>query len=164
VKAAPAPVRKAVPAPAAEKDLYAVIGDCGRTFASAAKTADLESILKGKEAYTVFEPDDSAFARLPKGDLENLLKEKGKLAALLRGHIVAGKLTEANLRGMKEVKTLEGRALAVEVKNGAVTVGGAKIVKADRKASNGVVQVIDTVLKAGEKAAGEPAKPSSGAK
>ena len=164
-KTAPAPARKApasakAPVPVAEKDLNAVIGDCGRTFSGAVKAADLENMLKGKEGFTVFEPDDSAFARLPKGELENLLKEKTTLAAMLRGHIIAGTLTAANLRGMKEVKTVEGRALAVEVKGSAITIGGATIIKADQRASNGIVQVIDKVLTAEEKAATEPAKPS----
>jgi uncharacterized surface protein with fasciclin (FAS1) repeats len=93
----------------------------------------------------VFAPTDEAFAKLPAGTVDALLKDKAKLAGILKYHVVAGQVTAAQVTKLKEAKTLEGQSLAIAAKNG-VTVNGAKVVKTDVMASNGVIHVIDQVL------------------
>jgi len=149
------PRKTPAPEKAAPKlqNLNAVVTECSRTFGSAVKTAGLDTMLESEKVYTVFVPDQAAFDKLPAGEFDKLLKQKDRLAAMVKGHVVAGRFTETELKKMKEVKTLEGTTLAIEVKDGTVMVGGAKLVKANQRASNGEVQVIDAVFMPKEKAA-----------
>jgi len=116
-----------------------------KTLVIALQEAGLVTTLKGKGPFTVFAPSDEAFAKLPPGTLDALLKDKQKLAAVLTYHVVPGKVMAADVK-TGEVKTVQGQSLAV-VKSGAgVSVNNAKVVKADVGADNGVIHVIDAVL------------------
>ena len=117
------------------------------TLVSALRAADLVGTLEGKGPFTVFAPNNAAFAKLPAGTLEDLLKpeNKKKLARLLKNHVVSGRITAGEVKsGM--VKTLDGKKVEVAVENGKVGFGGAKVIAADLPASNGVIHVIDTVV------------------
>jgi uncharacterized surface protein with fasciclin (FAS1) repeats len=120
-----------------------------KTLLTAAKAAGLVPALSGRGPLTVFAPTDDAFAKLPRGTVEGLLepRNKSKLAAILKYHVVAGRAIRAGQikAGRTHLKTLNGKQVAV-VKNGGVTVNGARVVTADVKASNGVIHVIDRVL------------------
>ena len=118
------------------------------TLAAALQAAGLVETLKGEGPFTVFAPTDEAFAKLPAGTVENLLKpeNKEKLKAILTYHVVAGKVTAAQVTKLKSAKTVQGSDVKIAVTGGIVTVNGAKIVKADVMASNGVIHVIDTVI------------------
>lgn len=118
------------------------------TLVAAVQAAGLEDALRAKGAKTVFAPTDAAFAALPAGTVEDLLKpeNKEKLAAILTYHVVEGKTKSKALAGKKlDVVTLNGAKLSVDGTNG-VIVGGANVVTADIYASNGVIHVIDAVL------------------
>ena len=115
-----------------------------KTLVVALKAADLVNTLKGKGPYTVFAPTDEAFAKIPKADLDALLKDKAKLTAVLTYHVVSGKVMAANVKAGK-VKTVQGSELTVSTSMG-VMVDKAKVVKTDIAADNGVIHVIDTVL------------------
>ncbi len=119
-----------------------------KTLAAALKAADLVDALKGKGPFTVFAPTDEAFAKLPKGTLESLLKpeNKEKLAAILKYHVVSGKVTSKDVVKLSEAKTLEGSSVKITVKDGKVMVDGATVTKPDIEASNGVIHVIDAVI------------------
>ena len=147
--ASPAPTA-ASPAPmAAGKDIVAIAsGDAQfKTLTKALGSAGLVTTLQGKGPFTVFAPTDAAFAALPKGTVENLLKpeNKAKLTKILTYHVVPGSVVSTSLKS-GDVKSVEGASLKVAVSGGKVTVGGANVVKADIKASNGVIHVIDKVL------------------
>ena len=118
------------------------------TLAAALKAAGLVDTLKGTGPFTVFAPTDDAFAKLPKGTLDDLLKpeNKEKLAAILTYHVVAGKVMAADVKDGATCKTVNGKELTQSVKDGKVMIGGATVTKADIPASNGVIHVIDTVL------------------
>jgi len=119
-----------------------------KTLVAAVKAAGLVHTLKGKGPFTVFAPTDDAFAKLPAGTVDTLLKpeNKAKLVAVLTYHVVPGKVMSADVAGKKAmVKTVEGGEISVDGANG-VMVNDAKVIKADVKASNGVIHVIDTVL------------------
>jgi len=118
-----------------------------KTLAAALKAADLVDTLKGNGPFTVFAPTDEAFAKLPAGTLENLLKpeNKAKLAAILTYHVVPGKVMAADIKPGK-VKTVNGSEVTLTMEDGKVKVNEAKVVKADVETSNGVIHVIDTVL------------------
>ncbi len=140
----------ASPAPmAATKDIVAIAsGDPQfKTLTKALGEAGLVTTLKGKGPFTVFAPTDAAFAALPKGTLDDLLKpaNKAKLAKILTYHVVSGAVLSTSLKS-SDVKSVEGSPLKVVVAAGKVTVSGANVVKADIKASNGVIHVIDKVL------------------
>ena len=140
----------ASPAPmAGGKDIVAIAsGDAQfKTLTKALGSAGLVTTLKGKGPFTVFAPTDAAFAALPKGTVENLLKpeNKAKLTKILTYHVVPGSVVSTSLKS-GDVKSVEGSSLKVAVSTGKVTVGGANVVKADIKASNGVIHVIDKVL------------------
>ncbi|HTV13284.1 MAG TPA: fasciclin domain-containing protein [Acidobacteriaceae bacterium] len=119
-----------------------------KTLLTAVKAAGLDKTLEGKGPYTVFAPTDAAFAKLPAGTLDALLKpeNKSKLRAILLYHVVPGDVTAAQVTQMTSAKTAEGADLKISVKNGTVMVDDATVVKADVTASNGVIHVIDTVL------------------
>lgn len=118
------------------------------TLAAALQAAGLVDTLKGTGPFTVFAPTDAAFAALPAGTVENLLKPENKqqLIAVLTYHVVPGKVTAAQVTGLSEAATVQGGKLAVASTDGAVSVGGARVVTADVMASNGVIHVIDKVL------------------
>jgi uncharacterized surface protein with fasciclin (FAS1) repeats len=118
------------------------------TLVTALKDTGLVQTLKGPGPFTVFAPTDAAFAKLPKGTVEDLLKpnNKAKLTAILTYHVVPGKFMSSDIKGKKlEVKTVEGADVAVDATHG-VTVDNAKVVTADVVASNGVIHIVDTVL------------------
>ena len=118
------------------------------TLVAAVKAAGLVEALSGKGPFTVFAPTDAAFAKLPKGTVETLLKPENKkqLAAILTYHVVAGNVPASEAVKLTEAATLQGSKLALKVVQNALTVGGAKVVKADIKCANGVIHVIDGVL------------------
>ena len=115
-----------------------------KTLATALGAAGLVDTLKGKGPFTVFAPTDEAFAKIPKADLDALLKDKAKLTAVLTYHVVSGKVMAADVKAGK-VKTVQGSELTVTTAGG-VMVDNAKVVKTDIVADNGVIHVIDTVL------------------
>ena len=115
-----------------------------KTLATALGAAGLVETLKGKGPFTVFAPTDEAFAKIPKADLDALLKDKAKLTAVLTYHVVAGKVMAADVKAGK-VKTVQGSELTVSTSMG-VSVDNAKVIKTDIVADNGVIHVIDTVI------------------
>ncbi|MDH5535726.1 MAG: fasciclin domain-containing protein [Betaproteobacteria bacterium] len=115
------------------------------TLVKAVQEAGLVDTLKGKGPFTVFAPTDAAFAKLPAGTLEALLKDKQKLAAILTYHVVPGKVMAAQVKP-GAVKTVQGQSLTVSAPYGEVKVDNAKVIKTDIVASNGVIHVIDTVV------------------
>ncbi len=118
-----------------------------KTLTAALDAAGKTAMLKEAGPYTVFAPSDAAFEKLPKGTVEDLLKpeNKEKLGKILAYHVVSGKVMAADVKTMM-AKSANGAELDIKVKGDAVTVNNAKVVKADVKASNGVIHVIDTVL------------------
>lgn len=120
-----------------------------KTLAAALEAAGLIDALKGEGPFTVFAPTDEAFAKLPAGTVESLLKpeNKEKLKSILLYHVVQGNVPASEVLKLngRSVKTLEGSSIKVATKHG-VMVDGAKVVQTDVKASNGVIHVIDTVL------------------
>ncbi len=119
-----------------------------KTLATALKAAGLVETLKGSGPFTVFAPTDEAFAKLPAGTLENLLKpeNKEKLVAILTYHVVAGDVMAKDVMKLSEAKTVNGKSVKIMAQGGKVMVDGANITKADIKCSNGVIHVIDSVL------------------
>lgn len=118
------------------------------TLVAAVKAAGLVETLQGPGPFTVFAPTDEAFARLPAGTVENLLKpeNKSKLIAILTYHVVPGKVMSNDIAGKKTMaKSVEGGEIDIDATSG-VKVDNAKVVKADIEASNGVIHVIDTVI------------------
>lgn len=132
-----------------DKTVVAVATEAGsfKTLVAAIQAAGLADTLQGPGPFTVFAPTDEAFAKLPAGTVENLLKpeNKGKLAAILTYHVLPGKVMAADVSAM-QAKTVNGKALNIGVGAGGVTVDGAKVVKTDIAASNGVIHVIDSVV------------------
>jgi len=124
-----------------------------KTLVAAVQAAGLGQTLSGQGPFTVFAPTDAAFAKLPKGTVEDLLKpeNKGKLAAILTYHVVAGKVMSTDVVQVKTAKTVQGQDLAVMVTDGKVMIDNAQVIKADIVASNGVIHVVDTVLLPKEK-------------
>ena len=116
-----------------------------KTLVTALQEADLVDTLKGDGPFTVFAPTDAAFAKLPAGALDALVKDKDKLAAVLTYHVVPGKVMAAQVKPGK-VKTVQGESLNVSSQGGSVMVDNAKVTKTDIGASNGVIHVIDTVI------------------
>ena len=135
---------------AADKDIIATAAAAGsfNTLAAALQAADLTDALKGEGPFTVFAPTDDAFKKLPPGTVESLLEpeNKDKLRAILTYHVVAGKVTAAQALKLSSAKTLNGENLAISTHDGTVMVNNAKVVKADIRASNGVIHVIDAVI------------------
>jgi len=119
-----------------------------KTLAAALQAAGLVETLKGKGPFTVFAPTDAAFAKLPAGTVETLLKpeNKAKLTAILTYHVVAGKVMAADVVKVKNAKTVQGGSVSVNTTGGKVMIDGANVVTTDIAASNGVIHVIDTVL------------------
>ena len=119
-----------------------------KTLAAALKAAGLVDTLKGSGPFTVFAPTDEAFAKLPAGTVEELLKpeNKAKLTAILTYHVVPGKVMASQVTSLKEAKTVNGKAMKISTTGGSVMVDGARVVKTDITATNGVIHVIDTVI------------------
>ena len=115
-----------------------------KTLAAALTAAGLIDTLKGKGPFTVFAPTDAAFAKIPKADLDALLKDKAKLTAVLTYHVVPGKVMAADVKAGK-VKTVQGSEITVATMGG-VTVDGAKVSATDIVADNGVIHVNDSVI------------------
>jgi uncharacterized surface protein with fasciclin (FAS1) repeats len=115
-----------------------------KTLATALQAAGLIETLKGKGPFTVFAPTDAAFAKIPKADLEALLKDKAKLTAVLTYHVVPGKVMAKDVKAGK-VKTVQGSELTIATQNG-VMVDQAKVTSTDIAADNGVIHVIDSVI------------------
>lgn len=118
------------------------------TLVAAVKAAGLVDTLKGPGPFTVFAPTDEAFAKLPPGTLEMLLKpeNRAKLQSILKYHVVAGKVTAHDVMGLHSAQTLEGQNITIETMNGGVMVNNVHVIKTDIMASNGVIHVIDTVI------------------
>lgn len=122
----------------------AVAAGSFKTLATALQAAGLVETLKGKGPFTVFAPTDEAFAKVPKADLDALLKDKAKLTAVLTYHVVPGKVMAADVKAGK-VKTVQGSEITVST-TGGVKVDAANVVKTDIVADNGVIHVIDSVI------------------
>jgi len=126
----------------------AVAAGSFKTLAAALQAAGLVDTLKGKGPFTVFAPTDEAFAKLPPGTVEDLLKpeNKEKLFAILTYHVVPGRDLASQVTKMSSAKTVNGQSLAISVNGGTVMVDNAKVIKTDILCSNGVIHVIDSVL------------------
>lgn len=119
-----------------------------KTLLAAAKAAGLVEVLSGDKPLTVFAPTDDAFAKLPAGTVESLLKpeNKEKLASILKFHVVPGRVFSNDVLSKKELKSVQGGMLTAAIKNGAATINGAGLIATDIDASNGVIHVIDSVM------------------
>ena len=119
-----------------------------KTLATALKAADLVETLKGPGPFTVFAPTDEAFAKLPAGTVENLLKpeNKAKLTAILTYHVVPGAVKAEQVTKLTEAKTVNGAMVKISTEDGKVMINDATVVTPDIEASNGVIHVIDTVI------------------
>jgi len=137
------------PAHAQGKDIVdtAVAAGSFKTLARALVAADLVNTLKGPGPFTVFAPTDEAFAKLPAGTLENLLKpeNKAQLQRILTYHVVAGRVLAADVVKLRSAKAVSGDTMTIATQNG-VSVDNARVVTTDVTASNGVIHVIDTVM------------------
>jgi transforming growth factor-beta-induced protein len=135
---------------APQKDIVdtAVAAGTFNTLATALKAAGLVDTLKGKGPFTVFAPTDEAFVKLPAGTIEELLKpeNKAKLVSILTYHVVPGAVSSSEVVKMTSAKTVQGQSVKISTKDGGVMIDGAKVVKADVEASNGVIHVIDSVI------------------
>ncbi len=116
-----------------------------KTLVAAVTAAELVDTLNGVGPFTVFAPSDDAFAKLPAGTVDDLLKDKDGLTKILTYHVVPGKVMAKDVSTMKSAKTVQGEEVAIDVTND-VMVNNAKVIKADIECSNGVIHVIDTVL------------------
>jgi len=138
---------QAEPKPAKTLVEIAVGADDFSTLVAAVKAGGLVEALSGEGPFTIFAPTNEAFAKLPKGTVETLLKpeNKGKLASILKYHVVAGKVMAADVKAGK-VKTLNGAKATIAISDGKVTIDKANIVKTDIVGTNGVIHVIDSVI------------------
>lgn len=124
----------------------AVAAGSFNTLVAAVKAAGLVDTLKGPGPFTVFAPTDDAFAKLPAGTVEGLLKDPAKLKKILLYHVVSGKVMAADVMKMKMAKTVEGQSVKIMAKDGMVMVNNAHVTKTDIFTDNGVIHVIDTVI------------------
>ncbi len=135
---------------AGNQDIVDTALDAGqfKTLATALKSADLVKTLKGPGPFTVFAPTDAAFAKLPAGTVENLLKpqNKAKLTAILTYHVVLGAVKAEQVTKLHEAKTVNGAMVKISAEHGKMMINDATVVKADIAASNGVIHVIDKVI------------------
>ena len=134
----------------AEMDIVdtAVAAGQFNTLAAALDAADLIATLKGDGPFTVFAPTDEAFAKLPAGTVESLLKPENRdqLVAILTYHVVSGKVMAKDVVNLSEAKTVNGSDLSIKVMDGKVRINDATVVAADVATSNGVIHVVDTVI------------------
>lgn len=136
---------------AAAADIVETASEAGsfQTLLTAAEAAGLVDTLKSEGPFTVFAPTDEAFAKLPEGTVEDLLKPENQdqLKAILTYHVVSGKTMSSDIAGKElEVKTVQGETIAIDASDGTVMVDDATVVQADIGTDNGVIHVIDTVL------------------
>ena len=135
---------------AADKDIIDTAVSAGQfnTLAAALKAAGLVDTLKGPGPYTVFAPTDDAFAKLPAGTVDDLLKPENKdnLTAILTYHVVPGKVSSDQVVKLNSAKTVQGSEVNIKTEAGKVYIDKAQVVKPDIAASNGVIHVIDTVI------------------
>jgi uncharacterized surface protein with fasciclin (FAS1) repeats len=126
----------------------AVAAGSFKTLAAALEAGGLVETLKGDGPFTVFAPTDEAFAKLPAGTVESLLKPENKdqLVAVLTYHVVPGKVKAADVVKLTSAKTVNGQSVTIKVADGSVSVDGAKVTATDIAASNGVIHVIDSVI------------------
>ena len=132
----------------APKDIVDVAVGAGsfKTLVAAVQAAGLVDVLKRPGPLTVLAPTDEAFAKIPKADLDALMKDKVKLAAVLQYHVLAGNVSAADLKMMKDFGTVQGQRIQIAAGGSALRINNATVVKPDVPASNGVIHVIDTVL------------------
>ena len=130
------------------KDIVEVAVAAGsfKTLVAAVQAASLVEVLKRPGPLTVLAPTDDAFAKIPKADLDALMKDTVKLAAVLQYHVLAGNVSSADLKMMKDFGTVQGKRIQISSAGATLKINNATIVKADISASNGVIHVIDTVL------------------
>ena len=136
-------------AAAMTKDIVETATEAGsfKTLLTAVKAAGLVETLQGKGPFTVFAPTDAAFAALPAGTLEGLLKDPAALKKILLYHVVSGAVTADKVVGLTSATSVEGSPIAISVKDGSVYLNdSAKVVTPDVMASNGVIHVIDKVI------------------
>jgi uncharacterized surface protein with fasciclin (FAS1) repeats len=133
-----------------KKDIVDIAVENGsfNTLVAAVKAAGLVDTLKGKGPFTVFAPTDAAFAKLPAGTVDSLLKpeNKDKLVAILTYHVVSGKVMAAQAMKLDSAPTIQGQAIMIQTQGGSVMINDAKVIIADVKAKNGVIHAVDTVL------------------
>ncbi len=131
----------------APRDIVHVAAGAGTfgTLLAALEAADLVETLSGEGPFTVFAPTDEAFAKIPKSDLDALLADREKLAAVLTYHVAPGKLMAKDVVALDSVATVQGQSIDIATDDG-VTVDGAKVLETDITASNGIIHVIDTVI------------------
>jgi uncharacterized surface protein with fasciclin (FAS1) repeats len=131
-----------------QKDVVdtAIAAGSFKTLVAAIQAAGLVQQLKSPGPFTVFAPTDEAFAKIPKADLDALMKDKAKLTKVLTHHVFAENCNSKDLAMLKDLSVADGGRLLIEVGKGPLKIGGATVVKADVPASNGVIHVIDTVL------------------
>jgi uncharacterized surface protein with fasciclin (FAS1) repeats len=139
-----------LPTKAADKDIVdtAVAAGDFTTLAAALEAADLVTTLKGDGPFTVFAPTDAAFAKLPAGTVDNLLKPENKdqLVDVLTYHVVPDKVMAADVVGLDEAEAVNGKTIDIQVEGSSVKVNEANVTATDIAASNGVIHVIDTVI------------------
>jgi uncharacterized surface protein with fasciclin (FAS1) repeats len=134
--------------PAAPKNIVTVAVENGNftTLAAALTAAGLVETLQGPGPFTVFAPTDAAFAKLPAGTVEALLKDLPRLRSILTYHVVAGKVEAKDVVNLTTANTVQGSPISIRVVDGKVMINDATVVTADVQASNGVIHVIDTVI------------------
>lgn len=141
---------KAAETATAEKNIVetAVAAEGFSTLVAAVKAAGLVDALTGEGPLTVLAPTDEAFAKLPKGTVEDLLKpeNKDKLISILTYHVVKGKVPAATVVTLDSAPTLQGSTIAIKTEAGGVMINNAKVIKTDIMCSNGIIHMIDTVL------------------
>jgi uncharacterized surface protein with fasciclin (FAS1) repeats len=145
---AAAPVDRAATTAAPEKNIVETAVAAGKftTLTALLNQAGLAATLQNQGAFTVFAPTDAAFAKVPKATLDALANDKAKLRAVLLYHVAKGKLTAARIVKRHSIKTLNGQRVRVRVRDGKVSVGGARVSTPDVAASNGVIHAINKVL------------------
>jgi uncharacterized surface protein with fasciclin (FAS1) repeats len=116
------------------------------TLVAAVQAAGLVGTLSGPGPFTVFAPTDEAFAKLPAGTVQALLNDPATLASILTYHVVAGRVTAADVVNLTSATTVNGQPVSIQVNGGTVRINGANVIATDVAASNGVIHVIDTVL------------------
>lgn len=132
------------------QDIVEIAANAGTfgTLVAAVTAADLVATLKGEGPFTLFAPTDEAFAALPEGTVENLLKPENRdqLIAVLTYHVVPGKVMASDVVNLKSAATVQGESVSINVENGTVTIDGATVIQTDIEATNGVIHVIDRVI------------------
>jgi len=132
----------------AEKDIVDTAISAGQfnTLVKLVQEAELVDALRGEGPFTVFAPTDEAFAKLPKSQVDALLKDKQALRQVLLYHVVQGKVMSSDVVKIRSAKTLQGQDIRIRVRNNTVRINDAKVVKADIVCTNGVIHVIDKVI------------------